>query len=52
MKVSGNAMKVYRNRIPSHGTLLYNTNLNNLSLALNNNPEKFNDKEIKSAKLK
>ncbi|MEI6137936.1 MAG: lipoate--protein ligase [Mariniphaga sp.] len=52
MKVSGNAMHVYRNRVLSHGTLLYHTDLNNLSLALKNNPEKYIDKSIKSVRSK
>jgi lipoate-protein ligase A len=51
-KVSGNAMHVYRNRVLSHGTLLYNSDLNHLSLALKNRPEKYADKSIKSVKSK
>jgi lipoate-protein ligase A len=51
-KISGNAMHVYRNRVLSHGTLLYNSDLNHLSLALKNRPEKYVDKSIKSIKSK
>ena len=51
-KISGNAMHVYRNRVLSHGTLLYNSDLNHLSLALKNRPEKYVDKSIKSVKSK
>ena len=51
-KVSGNAMHVYRNRVLSHGTLLYRSDLTHLSQALKNNPTKYTDKSIKSVKSK
>ncbi len=51
-KISGNAMHVYRNRILSHGTLLYRSDLTHLSQALKNNPTKYTDKSIKSVKSK
>lgn len=51
-KISGNAMHVYRSRVLSHGTLLFNSNLNTLSMALRNHPEKYIDKSIKSVKSK
>ena len=51
-KISGNAMHIYKTRVLSHGTLLFNTDLNHLSNALNNVPEKYTDKSIKSVKSK
>jgi lipoate-protein ligase A len=51
-KISGNAMHIYKNRVLSHGTLLFNTDLNILSDALKNHPEKYIDKSIKSVKSK
>jgi lipoate-protein ligase A len=47
-KISGNAMHIYKNRVLSHGTLLFNAELNNLSSALKNNPDRYIDKSIKS----
>jgi lipoate---protein ligase len=47
-KISGNAMHIHKNRVLSHGTLLFNTDLNNLSSALKNAPKKYIDKSIKS----
>ena len=51
-KISGNAMHVYRNRVLSHGTLLYGSDLTHLSQALKNNPNKYSDRSIKSVKSK
>ena len=51
-KVSGNAMHVNRNRVLSHGTLLYRSDLAHLSQALKNNSIKYSDKSIKSVKSK
>jgi lipoate-protein ligase A len=47
-KVSGNAEHIYKNRILHHGTLLFNSNLNNLEEALKADPEKYLDKSVKS----
>ena len=47
-KISGSAMHVYKNRVLSHGTLLINCNLNNLSAALKGNPDRFEGKSIES----
>jgi lipoate---protein ligase len=49
-KISGNAMHVFRTRVLSHGTLLYNADLKNLSNALKNGPQKYHDKSIKSVR--
>ncbi len=51
-KVSGNAMHIYKNRVLSHGTLLFKSDLEQLSLALNTKPQKFVDKSIKSVRSK
>ena len=47
-KVSGNAERVYRNRVMHHGTLLYDTDLTVLSKALIPSPLKLKSKGIKS----
>ena len=49
-KISGNAMHIYKTRVLSHGTLLYNTDLNQLSVALKNNNGRYTDKSIKSVR--
>ena len=50
-KISGNAEHIYRNRrILHHGTLLFASELSDLSGALNVNPAKFSDKAIKSVR--
>jgi lipoate-protein ligase A len=48
MKISGNAVHIYKKRVLSHGTLLFNTELKSLSSALKNNPDRYIDKSIKS----
>ena len=49
-KFSGNAEHVYRGRVLHHGTLLFASQLADLSGALNANPEKFTDKAVKSVR--
>ena len=49
-KISGNAEHVYKNRVLHHGTLLFNTNLNNLKEALKVDPQKYNDRSVKSVR--
>jgi lipoate---protein ligase len=51
-KISGNAMHIFRSRVLSHGTLLFNTDLEHLSSALQNNTQKYTDKSIKSIRSK
>ena len=51
-KISGNAMHIFKARVLSHGTLLFNTDLNKLSAALKNQPQKYIDKSIKSVRSK
>ena len=49
-KFSGNAEHVYRNRVLHHGTLLFASELTDLSGALKVNPAKFTDKAVKSVR--
>ena len=47
-KISGNAMLVSNNRTMEHGTLLFSSQMADLSAALKTNPLKFEDKAVKS----
>ncbi len=47
-KFSGNAQCKYKNKILHHGSLLFSSNMNHLSNALNVDPAKFQDKSVKS----
>jgi lipoate-protein ligase A len=47
-KFSGNAQYNYKNRVLHHGTLLFSSDISNLSKALQSKPLKFQDKSIKS----
>lgn len=49
-KVSGTAQCIIKNRILHHGTLLFDSNPELISGALNADPLKFKDKSIKSVK--
>ncbi|MDN3954269.1 lipoate--protein ligase [Sporolactobacillus laevolacticus] len=49
-KISGNAQFVTQGRIFSHGTLLFDVNLDNVSKALNPDPAKYESKGIKSVR--
>ena len=49
-KFSGNAEHVYRGRVLHHGTLLFASQLSDLSGALNANPAKFTGKAIQSVR--
>ncbi len=49
-KFSGNAMIMHKNRILHHGTLLFSSEMADLSGALNVDPIKFRDKAVKSVK--
>ena len=48
LKISGNAMHIYKNRVLCHGTLLFNSELKNLARALKNHSSQYFDKSIKS----
>jgi lipoate-protein ligase A len=47
-KFSGNAQYKYKNRILHHGTLLFSSNITDLSAALIPKPSKFEGKSVKS----
>ncbi len=47
-KISGSAMHVYKDRVLAHGTLLVDCNLENLSLSLKANSDRYSDKSIAS----
>jgi lipoate-protein ligase A len=47
-KFSGNAMHIWKNKVLSHGTLLFSSHMPDLSKALNADPLKFKDKAVKS----
>lgn len=49
-KISGHAQLVSKGVLLHHGTLLFDTNLENLSRALTPPPEKFADKAVKSVR--
>lgn len=49
-KFSGNAQHVQNNRVLHHGTLLFDTDLDVLSKALNVDPDKIKSKAIKSTR--
>ncbi len=48
LKISGNAMHIFKNRVLCHGTLLFKSDLKDLSSALKNNGDHYLDKSIKS----
>ena len=47
-KISGNAQRLYKNRILHHGTLLFDSNVKKISSSLKVKPEKFTSKSTKS----
>lgn len=47
-KISGNAEHIYKNKILHHGTLLFSSQMKNVSEALRINPLKYKDKAVKS----
>lgn len=49
-KFSGNAEHVWKNRVLHHGTLLFSSEMADLSQALNVDPLKFSDKAVKSVR--
>lgn len=50
LKISGNAMAFFGNRVLEHGTLLFSSQMSDLANALNADPDKFNDKAVKSVR--
>lgn len=51
-KISGSAVRIYKNRVLFHGTLLYSSDLNILSKALQVKPDKLVSKGIKSVRAR
>jgi len=51
-KFSGNAKTVAFGKTLQHGTILFSSNITNLSAALNPREEKFNDKAVKSVQAR
>jgi len=49
-KFSGNAMHIFKNRVLSHGTLLFKSDLSKLSESLKNRKNRYQDKSIKSVR--
>lgn len=49
-KISGAAQRIFKGRILHHGTLLFDSDVNMVSGALNANPEKFKSKSARSVK--
>lgn len=49
-KISGNAEHVFKKRVLHHGTLLFSSQMANLSNALKVNPLKYQDKGVKSVR--
>jgi lipoate-protein ligase A len=49
-KFSGNAQYIYRGKVLHHGTILFNSKLEDVQAALNVNPEKFTSKAVKSVR--
>jgi len=52
LKVSGNAEHVYKNRVLHHGTLLFNSDLENLGQAIKVVPGKYESKAVESNRSK
>lgn len=50
LKFSGNAMHIWKNKVLHHGTLLFSSNIPDLSAALTVDPSKFQDKSVKSVR--
>jgi lipoate-protein ligase A len=49
-KFSGNAMHIWKNKVLSHGTLLFSSHMPDLGAALKADPLKFQDKAVKSVR--
>jgi len=48
LKISGNAEHVFKNRVLHHGTLLFNSDLQNLGQAIKVSPGKYESKAVQS----
>lgn len=49
-KISGTAAHLAKNKVIHHGTLLFNSSVNNIHQALDTNSQKYSDKSIKSVR--
>ncbi|MFC2151228.1 lipoate--protein ligase [Bacteroidota bacterium] len=49
-KISGNAEHIFKDRVLHHGTLLFSSKIQDLSLALKVNPLTYSDKGVKSVR--
>jgi len=50
LKISGTASHVYKQRVLHHGTLLFSSEMEDLSAALNTSQERFTDRAVKSVR--
>ncbi len=48
LKISGTASHVHKQRVLHHGTLLFSSRMDRLSMALKNSPTRFHDRAVKS----
>jgi len=48
LKISGNSEHIFRNKVLHHGTLLFDSNLDNLENAIKNEKDHYSDKAVKS----
>ncbi|MFC2137655.1 biotin/lipoate A/B protein ligase family protein [Bacteroidota bacterium] len=51
-KISGNAEHIFKNRVLHHGTLLFNTNLDNLAKSIDTQYSNYIDKSVNSIRSK
>lgn len=51
VKISGNAEHVYKRRVLHHGTILFSSNLEDLTKAIKTDPEKYTDKGVESIRV-
>ena len=52
LKISGTASHVYKHRVLHHGTLLFSSEMENLTAALKTGGNKFSDRAVKSVRSK
>jgi len=52
LKISGTASHVFKKRVLNHGTLLFSSEMENMSEALNTTKERFTDRAVKSVRSK
>lgn len=52
LKISGNAEHIYKNRVLHHGTLLFDTDLENLQKSIDQDDSSYKDKAVKSVRAK